>query len=52
MAFGMAWQTCWSQDFVWDLSILVRGGGTLQSSFPNLPEVLEEKGLKKKAGAS
>lgn len=40
-----------SRTLLWDLSILVQTGQTLQSSFPDLPKGLEEKGLKKMARA-
>lgn len=34
-----------SRTLLWDLSILVQTGQTLQSSFPDLPKGLEEKDL-------
>lgn len=42
-----------ARTLLWDLSILVQRGQTLQSPFPDLPEVLEEeKRLEKIVGPS
>lgn len=48
------WRTqtyCFQDSVVGPYSILVQMGQTLQSSFPDLPKGLEEKGLKKMARA-
>lgn len=51
----MAWHLAWHGKVVgrrallWGLSTLVQRGQTLRLPFPDLPEVLEEKRLKKKA---